>query len=672
MVLKGMLSVAKQLERERKAQERKRIAEAKRLERERVAREKRRIAEAKRLERERVALEKKKITEAKRLKKQSIAQEKKIMVESERDHKAQTRKEKSEYIENNKVIANNRTNEAQKLLESMDGIIDHALSNDCLVDLDSLKTTDEFLIAKPKKPPEPEPPTYNEIPLEPNPNDLKYQFHLAKPKKLPEPKKQYHEILDPNPNDPKYNPKFGVFDFQKKLKKRKAHEKFEEDKKVWERNQKLKSEYEAKLKENEDFHRNRVEVWENNKKNFLTEQRLAWEQGKKEMIEINLKLNQKYEAKLKENENTYLMMLEDWENKKKDFLTEQEILKEVHKNYLKSDPKAIQQVSNIVLSNSKYHEEFPQEFELEYNPENKILIIEYQLPSLDDIPTLKEVKYIQTRDEFTEKHITKTQLDKLYDNILYHITLRTIHELYEAHQVDALEAIIFNGHVNSINPSTGQETNACVLSIQANKNEFEEINLAMVEPKACFKKLKGVGSSKLHSLTPIPPLVKLEREDSRFTDSYSVVDDIDAGYNLASMDWQDFENLIREVFEKAYTETGGEVKITQASRDGGIDAVVFDPDPLRGGKIVIQAKRYTNVVGVAAVRELFGTLSDEGANKGILVTTSDFGPDAYKFAANKPIQLLNGSNLLYLLEQYGYKARIDINEAKKTLKENDL
>lgn len=58
---------------------------------------------------------------------------------------------------------------------------------------------------------------------------------------------------------------------------------------------------------------------------------------------------------------------------------------------------------------------------------------------------------------------------------------------------------------------------------------------------------------------------------------------------------------------------------------------------------------------------------NEGANKGILVTTSDYGPDAYKFAADKPLQLINGSNLLYLLEQYGYKARIDLKEAKEVL-----
>ena len=133
------------------------------------------------------------------------------------------------------------------------------------------------------------------------------------------------------------------------------------------------------------------------------------------------------------------------------------------------------------------------------------------------------------------------------------------------------------------------------------------------------------------------------------------------------MDWLDFENLIREIFEKEFNRNGGEVKITQASRDGGVDAIAFDPDPIRGGKVVIQAKRYTNVVGVSAVRDLYGTVHNEGATKGVLVTTSDFGPDAYEFARGKPLTLLSGSELLYLLQKHGYQAKIDIADAKKIL-----
>ena len=126
----------------------------------------------------------------------------------------------------------------------------------------------------------------------------------------------------------------------------------------------------------------------------------------------------------------------------------------------------------------------------------------------------------------------------------------------------------------------------------------------------------------------------------------------------------DFENLIRELFEKEFSSNGGQVKITQASRDGGVDAIAFDPDPIRGGKIVIQAKRYTNTVGVSAVRDLYGTVHNEGATKGILVTTSDFGPDAHGFAQGKPLTLLNGNQLLFLLESHGHRAKIDLREAK--------
>ena len=203
------------------------------------------------------------------------------------------------------------------------------------------------------------------------------------------------------------------------------------------------------------------------------------------------------------------------------------------------------------------------------------------------------------------------------------------------------------------------------------QNEFTQIDLSKVDPKSCFHALRGIGSSKLLGLSAVAPIISISRDDKRFVPSQDVVGGIDESSNLAMMDWEDFEHLIRELFEKEFKSSGGEVKITRASRDGGVDAVAFDPDPIRGGKIVIQAKRYTNVVGVSAVRDLYGTILNEGATKGILVTTSNYGTDAYEFAKGKPITLLNGNHLLHLLGKHGYKARIDIVEAKKIIKERD-
>ncbi|WP_407666488.1 restriction endonuclease [Mycolicibacterium arabiense] len=122
------------------------------------------------------------------------------------------------------------------------------------------------------------------------------------------------------------------------------------------------------------------------------------------------------------------------------------------------------------------------------------------------------------------------------------------------------------------------------------------------------------------------------------------------------LSFREFESLIQNLF----TKMGLEARQTRPSRDGGVDCVAFDTRPIFGGKVVIQAKRYKNTVGVSAVRDLYGTLQNEGASKGILVTTSGYGAASFEFAQNKPIELIDGANLLYLLAEHtGVTARIE-------------
>lgn len=360
---------------------------------------------------------------------------------------------------------------------------------------------------------------------------------------------------------------------------------------------------------------------------------------------------------------------ETWEERRQEFLASQ-----AAKNatvdakriaYEAGRHEAIVEYMDLVLSASRYPDYFPQEFDIDYDPSAKTAIVDYQLPAPEDLPTLKAVRYVASRDEFDEQFISEAQSARQYDEVLYQVVLRTVHELYEADVIGALDAVVINGIVTAVDRTTGKPVTACVLSLRAGRAEFASINLANVDPKACFKSMKGVGSSKLSGLSPVPPLMPLRREDGRFVSAYEVASTLDGSVNLAAMGWEDFEHLIREVFEKEFSSTGGEVRVTQASRDGGVDAIAFDPDPIRGGKIVIQAKRYTNTVGVGAVRDLYGTVLNEGATKGVLVTTSDYGPDSYAFANGKPLVLLSGANLLHMLEKHGHRARINIQEARK-------
>jgi restriction system protein len=407
----------------------------------------------------------------------------------------------------------------------------------------------------------------------------------------------------------------------------------------------------------------------------------AWEQSKAATERRNRDAEEKYQRELA-----------DWEAKRKGWVEDQarrnaaidekeaayrhceaHVVSEACQSLLKASPYPYIVASRpeIALGGtfsevafSEYPDTFPRTFELACVRETRTIVVDYALPPKDAIPTVKGYKCVANRDEIQPVPVAQAWLNETYDSVLYQVTLRTIYELFRWDEAGALDSVVFNGWVNSIDKATGKDADACILTIQASKREFSEINLAQVDPKACFRKLKGISAAKLAGLSAVRPILEVSREDKRFIASRPVVDAIDSSTNLAAMDWEDFEQLIRDVFEKEFSADGGEVKITRASRDHGVDAVAFDPDPIRGGKIIIQAKRYTDTVSVSAVRDLYGTILNEGANKGILVTTADYGPDSYDFAKGKPITLLNGSELLYLLQKHGHKARIDLAEAR--------
>ena len=333
-------------------------------------------------------------------------------------------------------------------------------------------------------------------------------------------------------------------------------------------------------------------------------------------------------------------------------------------SYEAKNPEAIVRYCELILSRSKYPTFVEPQFDVSYNSATQIAVIECELPDKESIPTLMKVTYVVASREFREKHISENDRDKLFDLVLYQIALRTIYEIFESDAATAIAAVVFNGWVDALSPATGKRVHGCLLSIQAGKGEIDAIDLSKVDPKACFRQLKGVAAARLSGMTPVRPILQMQTKDPRFIEGHEVASVLDEGYNLATMAWEEFEHLVRQLFEEEFARGGAEVHVTRTSSDGGVDAVILDPDPIHGGKIVIQAKRYTNTVGLSAVRDLYGTVINEGANRGILVTTADYGPDAYEFVKGKPLSLLSGANLLHLLASHGHKARIDLKEAK--------
>lgn len=99
------------------------------------------------------------------------------------------------------------------------------------------------------------------------------------------------------------------------------------------------------------------------------------------------------------------------------------------------------------------------------------------------------------------------------------------------------------------------------------------------------------------------------------------------------------------VAERLFVRRGFRVINVRDTKDGGVDVLVTDS---LGQKAIVQCKRYRNTVGASIVRDLYGTMIHEGAAYGYLVTNSLISEDARRWAAGKPIQLIDGYQLVEL------------------------
>ncbi len=125
-----------------------------------------------------------------------------------------------------------------------------------------------------------------------------------------------------------------------------------------------------------------------------------------------------------------------------------------------------------------------------------------------------------------------------------------------------------------------------------------------------------------------------------------------------------FEQLVVDVLVKMGYGTG---KLTQKSRDGGIDGIINE-DRLGLDIIYVQAKRWQGNVGSEEIHKFAGALQGKRARKGVFITTSDFTKDAKEYVSriDSKIILIDGMTLAHLMIEYNVGvSTVDVYEIKK-------
>lgn len=131
----------------------------------------------------------------------------------------------------------------------------------------------------------------------------------------------------------------------------------------------------------------------------------------------------------------------------------------------KGMPQAITDYFTLVLQSSIYPDGFPQHARLAYVPESRQLVVEYDMPPYEVVPSVSSYKYIKARDEITATNRPTAQRKALYSSVIAQVALRTIHELFEADRIGNLETVALNGYIESIDKATGRAVRPCIVTI---------------------------------------------------------------------------------------------------------------------------------------------------------------------------------------------------------------
>lgn len=113
---------------------------------------------------------------------------------------------------------------------------------------------------------------------------------------------------------------------------------------------------------------------------------------------------------------------------------------------------------------------------------------------------------------------------------------------------------------------------------------------------------------------------------------------------LSALSWIEFESYMGEYFKHQ----GYNVKQSFSHKpDGGVDIWLRK----NGELSLVQCKHWkVRKVGVQVLREMYSVMIENHASKMIIVTSGDFTSEAVSFALDKRLWLVNGSELVHMVE----------------------
>ena len=264
--------------------------------------------------------------------------------------------------------------------------------------------------------------------------------------------------------------------------------------------------------------------------------------------------------------------------------------KRLLEGYHKGEKQSVIERLDYILDKVELPDSIPRTWSIDFDEEQQIAVIEIGLPDVVHQPVLKTVPLKSGK---VKKPLNQTERKEFVPKVHPAILLRPAYEVFRNDTDHKIALLVVNGWVKFDDPATGTNTTAYTASLMVGSDQIMALNLSRIDPLVAFDNLHGKSAGRLIEIIPIEPVLsriaRLSICERKGNLRWFGTRDKSRSNGL-----QGFRAFDTGVVRERLSSRGAEVKITQASRDRGVDAVVFDPDPIHGGKYVIQAKRYTN------------------------------------------------------------------------------
>ena len=157
------------------------------------------------------------------------------------------------------------------------------------------------------------------------------------------------------------------------------------------------------------------------------------------------------------------------------------------------EPEEVEEYFTFVLNLDSFAldgNEYSQNFNLVYNPQKKQLVIDYNLPTMDQVSQVKEWK-VDKNNDVIPKLMNKTDYLEMYERVLFDLSMRAVGVLFLSDGNSVLNSVVFNG---SCVYNNWQNRPTILISFEMPKSQYSYDRVSRMDciGKAEIAKLKEV------------------------------------------------------------------------------------------------------------------------------------------------------------------------------------